>query len=198
MKTYKFHKIMIIAFFGVGTIQPVRACDFPPKELLERSPGEYLEFHGKYANEWWGYSVVIPASTVGYDVADQPNHHGFGLILGDRQQGYINVYAEANSLEYKGARDRVDDLLSYLRQDGKKIIASRTIHSHLGGLNAIRLSVTYMCQESSERYRMVSMVALSPGKDVMYEVTLYSAASRYPSDCVVLEKVLKTWKYIGR
>jgi len=196
MKIRNFTMIAILALL-VSRVEPLIACDLPPKELLQRSPGQYAEFQGKYTNEPYAYSVVIPRGSIGYDVADQPNHHGFALLVGDKSQGYIVVSGEANSLEYKTARDKLNDLLNYMRDEGRKVIASNISPSRLGQLRAYRLTVTYTCKESTERYKRVSIVALSPSRGWLYEVTLDSVSARYSSDQRVLGKLLQTWKYSG-
>jgi hypothetical protein len=171
-----------------------RACDFPPKDLLQEP---LARFHGLYSNNAWGYSVVIPRSFTGYDDPDAPNHHGVGVIFDGQHPGYVKIYAEANSLEIARPVDLAAQELEYMRSQGKNIESSKITHARLGELSAVRLVVTYTCPTSPKRYMRVSILALGPGKSPVYEVTLYTSADDYTQNLPVMDQIARSWKYTG-
>src|SRR5215831_18753682 len=92
----------IVLLSGLGALQIAAACDFPPKELTQKPRSE---FRGPYTNNAYGYFTVIPHGFTGYSEAPPGPLHGFGLIVGEAPQSYINVSGEANSLGYESASE---------------------------------------------------------------------------------------------
>lgn len=195
MTRSKLFLIAVVMLLLGGVVPQVGACDFPPKELLQKPR---REFRGFYQNKAYGYSVVIPKGLVGYDTVNPFYQKGFGIVFGEQPQSYINLYAERNSLEDESPVDVANRELGYLRQKGKAIESAPVIQSHLGRLQAAQVLVTYTCPGSSERYVQFSTFVLSPDKGTVYEVTLHALASRYDHDRPVLDRILKSWKYTGR
>jgi len=171
------------------------ACDLFPNGFFQEPRVKYT---GLYRNEAYGYIVMIPNHVAGYDGADAPRHNGFGIALGEPPQSYILVQADPNSLDDGAAVDAALRLLSYLRRDAKNIESVRITPSHLGTLEAAELVVTYTCPGSARRYTMAAVFGLGPAKSPVFEVSLDSPASRYRRDRVVLDQLLKSWKYTGR
>lgn len=171
------------------------ACDFPPNGFFQEPR---LKFTGLYANEGFGYTVVIPKDMAGYDSPAPGPHNGFGIAFGRPPQSYVLVQGEPNSFDDGAPVDAALRSLSYLREDAKMIESVRIKRSHLGTLQAAELLVTYTCPGSTERYTLAAMFALSPRKGTAFEVTLYCLASGYPRDRAVLDEILRSWKYIGR
>ena len=188
--------IILALLFTIAT--PIFAqqggyCDVVPKgfRLTPRS-----KYRGLYINKAYHYSVRIPGNLVGYDQSAPP-HHGFGMITGDSPQSYIEVNGEANSLEYETPRDAALRLVEYLLRNGKEVQAQAVGQVRLGELDAAFLQVTYRCPGSSVLYKQGSVVALSPDKSALYEISLYAPADRYEGDRVVLNGLLNSWKYVG-
>jgi hypothetical protein len=174
---------------------PAFACDFPPKGILDKPQNEYRR---KYSNLAWRYSVIIPGRCTGYDQKEPP-HHGFGLVLEEngpwqRNQSYVAVNGEANTLEYKTPAEAAAQKVKYLREESKRVESSKISQTRLGGLRAVRLVVRYQCPNSKENYVLDSTIALGPGP--LYEVTLYAHASRYSHDRLIVQQLIKTWKYL--
>jgi hypothetical protein len=169
-------------------------CNFPPKELTQR---QHREYRGQYENKAYGYSVVIPANLVGYDGVNPFYQHGFGLLLGAEPQSYVFVNGEPNSLEFARPVDAASQFLMYLGKDGNKVESSKITESQLGSLKAALLVATYTCPGSTERHVMASLVAISPDKSNLYEVTLYAASDRFEQDRAVLDALAKSWKHLG-
>jgi hypothetical protein len=170
-------------------------CRFPPKELTQ---GQHREYRGLYENKAYGYSVEIPADLVGYDGANPFYQSGFGIILGAEPKSYIVVGSEKNSLEFARPADAAARFLEYLHKHGSKVESSRIIASQLGALKAALLVATYTCPGSGERYSRASMVAISPDKSNLYEVTLYASSDRFERDRAVLDVLVKSWKHLGQ
>jgi hypothetical protein len=195
----KRHTVLTAAFlaaaFLVSTFESkAQGCNFPPKELTQ---GERREYHGAYKNEAYGYSVVIPANLVGYDDVNPFYQHGFGILLGAEPQTYVFVNGEPNSLEFPRPVDAASQFLKYLGKDGNKVESSKITESRLGPLKAALLVATYTCPGSAERYTTATMVAISPDKSNLYEVTLYARSDRFEQDRAVLDALAKSWKHLG-
>ena len=166
-------------------------CEMAPKQdLKELQTG----FHGLYANGAWGYSVVVPDGFTGKNDSAGPQH-GFGLSLGE--QGNIYINGEANSLEFEAPADAAIKELESLRLDKKKIETATITQSHLGQLRASQLVVTYTCPGSAKRHILVSIYAIGPGSSPVYEVTLDTISSHYKEHRVILDRILKSWRYSG-
>lgn len=172
-----------------------RDCnDFPFKRLLKESAQARQEYRGLYRNQAYQYSVVIPKGLTAYDGRDEPNHQGFGLVLGDSLQSFIFVRGENNSFDYGTAHEAAKKNAEYLRQDGNKIESETISESHLAMLNAVHVVVVYTCPRSSDRHVQSSLMALSPDKSLLYTVELYSPAHQYNQDQAVLARIAKSWK----
>jgi hypothetical protein len=169
-------------------------CDFPPKALLQ---GERREYRGLYENKAYEYSVVIPNELVGYNSKNAFYQTGFGIITGAEPRSYILVESQKNSLEFGSPSEAASRFLKYLAKHGAKLESSEITESKLGQLKAALLVATYTCPGSKERYTEASMVAISPDKGNLYEVTLYAQSDRFEEDRSVFETLAKSWKYLG-
>jgi len=178
----------------VSRVSTATACDFPPRGLLQEPR---VKLTGLYRNEAYDYSVVIPHQMVGYDDPNAARHDGFGIAIGERAEAYVLVQADPNSLDDVAPTDATLRLLEYIRKGKKAIVTAHIMRSHLGSLEAAEVVVTYTCPGSAKRYTMDAVVAIDPGKDNVYEVTLWSPAYRYPNDHRIFDELLKSWKYTG-
>lgn len=194
------HTVLTAIFLATvswGFVPESRAqyCDFPPKELTQ---GERREYRGLYENKAYGYSVVIPNDLVGYDDANPFYQKGFGMILGVEPKSYVFVNGEPNSLEFARPADAASQFLEYLGKRGNKVESSKVTESQLGSLRAALLVATYTCPGSVERYVRASVVAISPDKSMLYEVTLFAHSARFEQDRAVLDALVKSWKHLGQ
>ena len=184
---------IITVLLMLPAINQAGACDeFALKKLLKGPPRS--EYRGQYVNRAYHYSVKVPEGLTAYDVPDPANHEGFGLAFGEPPQSYVFVRGEHNSLEYDTPREAATRSVEYLHRGGKKVESETTFKSHLGTLDAVLLVASYTCPASAERYILSAIVALSPDKRFVYELDLYSLASRYDTDRTLLNRILKSWK----
>ena len=192
------HAILTAVFLVAAVLvsaseSKAQGCNFPPKELTQ---GERREYRGAYENKAYGYSVVIPANLVGYGGVNPFYQHGFGILLGGEPQSYVFVNGEPNSLEFARPADAASQFLKYLSKDGK-VESSKITESQLGPSKAALLVATYTCPGSTQRYVGASLVAISPDKSNLYEVTLYARSDRFEQDRAVLDALAKSWKHLG-
>jgi len=185
--------LSISSFFCCVSLCRAQYCDFPPKELVQ---GEHREFRGTYENLAYRYSVVIPADFVGYDDVNPFYWHGFGTVVGTEHPSYVFVDGEPNSLEFARASDAASRRLKYLQWHHHKVERSQITELQVDQLKAALLIATYACPGSTTKYVMSSMVAISPDKSMLYEVTIYSHADRFERDKPIFDAVVKSWKYI--
>jgi hypothetical protein len=186
---------LAVAFFVSALASKAQDCNFPPKELAQ---GQHREYRGPYENKAYGYSIVIPANLVGYDGVNPFYQQGFGVLLGAEPQSYVFVDGEPNSLEFARPADAASRFVDYLRKHGSRVESSKITDTQLGGLKAALLVATYTCSGSTERYVRASVVAISPDKSTVYEVTLFAHSSRFEQDRVVLDALVKSWKHLAR
>jgi len=187
--------VMYIAFSLCSVAQQSSDCDFVPTQLLHKPRREY---HGNYKNmAYGGYSVEIPKGLIGYDDYNPLYQHGFGIILGKKDHDFIIVDATVNSLEFSNPSAALKSRIEYMHEEGDVIESSIVSESFIGKLHASVAEIAYTCPVKKVRYVKYSVFALSPDKRFLYEVTLYSLASRYKESRVVLDKLLKSWSYIG-
>jgi len=185
---------ILIAFLAATVDGQVTACSFPPSGLANESRANFTDL---YQNGAYQYSVRIPKSLKGYDLAGPGlPQHGFGLIVREPPSGYVVVWSEANSFFLASPVDGAIRTLSNLREDHRNIESATITPSHLGALRAVRLVVRYTCPGSNDRYVQDSTIALK-GELWVYDVTLYSRAEQFDRDASVLKEVLKSWKYTG-
>ena len=195
----KEHKVLAAVFLAAAPLifapgSKAQECNFPPEDLTQ---GQHREYRGPYENRAYGYSVVIPTDLVGYDGVNPFYQHGFGIILGAEPKSYIFVNGEPNSLEFARPVDAASQFLKYLRKHGRKVESSKITESQLGTLSAALLVATYTCPGSTARYVRASMVAISPDKGKLYEVTLYARSDRFEKDRAVLDALVKSWKHLA-
>jgi hypothetical protein len=196
MKKHTVHTAVFLAaaFFVAPPESRAQNCSFPPKELTQ---GQTREYRGLYENKAYGYSVEIPTEFVGYDGVNPLYQHGFGIISSGEPHSYIVVDGDKNSLEFASPADAATRFLKYLSRHGSKVESSRITESQLGALKAAFLVATYTCPGSTERYVRASMVAISPDKSTLYEVTLYARSDRFELDRAVFEALVKSWKHLA-
>lgn len=168
-------------------------CAIAPNGFLKEPR---VEFRGLYTNREYLFSVVIPDGLTGYEGADPP-HHGFGLLLGEQQQSYLYVDGSVNSLEERDSRDAANRALRYLRE-GERVVESSTLKpSRLGELPATELVARYTCGRPSTQYMTASVFALSPNREMMYEITLYTARDHFSRARRVFDRMIRSWRYLG-
>src|ERR1700682_36931 len=168
-----------------------QTCDFPPKGLQQEPRNEY---RGRYLNEAYQYSLVIPEHFAGYDQPDA-THHGFGLVFGAKQESYIVVDGAKNSLELNAPSDQAIQDLEYMRKEKKLVESANFTTARLDHLPSALLVATYTCSGSAKRYTQISAFALSPDKENAYELTLYCLANQCEAARTIFDQLLKSWKY---
>lgn len=193
-RTFLTHIFLAAVFLASASESRAQDCSFPPKELTQ---GQRREYRGLYENKAYGYSVAIPANLVGYDGANPFYQQGFVILLGADPKSYIFVNGEPNSLEFARPADAAARFLEYLQRNGSKVESSKITDSQLGALRAALLVATYTCPGSTERYVRASVVAISPDKSRLYEVTLHAHSDRFEQDRAVLDALVKSWKHLG-
>jgi hypothetical protein len=107
------------------------------------------------------------------------------------------VNGQANSRDSDSPFDEALQSLRYLRQEHKQIEAVNISRTNLGRLIAVRTSIKYSCPGSIEKYVLISTIAISRDKAWVYEVASYSRSDKAEQDRIILDEILKSWKYVG-
>ena len=148
-----------------------------------------------YVNYDYEFKVSIPTGLIGHSSPPPAPNHGFGILLGQRGEGYVWVDGSANSLEYKSSEMAARNKIELLKDRGAIISESRMNRSRLGGFTATRLTVWYHCPDFEEMFVNEQVLALSPDKSPIWVVGLDTKQSRYEKDRRVFESILKSWEY---
>ena len=170
-------------------------CNLVPNGLL--NPPR-REFKGAYRNATYAFSVVIPKGLVAYDAPDPHPHHGFGLILGRSRPRYIMVEGAANALDYSSPAQVAEQLLANGETDRVLVAPAATQAARLGTLEAVRVNARFRCQSSGAEYILIGVVALSPDREMVYQVVLYSWPETVRQDERVLDDLLRSWKQVAK
>ncbi len=158
-------------------------------------------FQDTYENGSWGYAVQIPKGHKGASFSDPgANQHGINIVLSPKAEIYIN--GEANSLEEESSGGPLDSIgystlrLSTIRQYAAEIKSYELRNARLGKLNGTYYIVRYMCAGSSDVFVEEAIIAVSPDKSPVYDITLQTTAKRYSKDHEVFSKVVSKWHQI--
>lgn len=195
MKRCVLFLISFVGIFPINAAAQTHRCGFPSSQLLQ---GPLREFRNQYRNRGYGYAVTIPKGYVGFDPANPFYQRGFWIALGQGKDSYIDVYGEKNSFEDVSTNEVANRHLSDLRGAVKAVESSSVTPISIGGRPASQLLITYTCPGSPERYIQLSIFGLSPNKDNLYVVTLYSVPREYDLYRTIVDQILKSWKYLDR
>ena len=150
---------------------------------------------GVYVNSVYRYKVSIPAGLIGHSSPPPAPNHGFGILLGQRGDGYIWVDGSWNSLEYESSEKAAHEGMEFLEDRGTAISRSKMNPWKLGGFQATRLTVWYRCPDSPDVFVTEQLFALNQDKSMIWVVGLDTKQSRYEKDFRVFESILKSWEY---
>lgn len=117
------------------------------------------------------------------------------MFLGSPPHGLIETDGEPNSVEIAQAKDFVPIVAGGLRRAGKQVLSSLTETSRLGGLPAVRATVTYEC--SDIKYLLIDVIALSPDKATVFEVRLSTTPTYMEQDARFFDRFLSAWRFTG-
>ena len=161
---------------------------------------------GRYENYVYGYSVEIPAGTVGLGSPPPAPQHGFGIDLDNPRstawvrgpefpKSYVYVDGSYNSPGWERLDDAVESRLSFLREKGRDVRVQAREERLLGGLPAVRV----MAHFEQDGVEMVSdeVVAFrgerGGGTAAVYTLSLSTPRSKYERDRPVLVALMKSW-----
>src|SRR5260221_4630993 len=161
------------AFPGTGSTPSHSAggCDrFPPAVILHPAdPG----ITGEYSNRDLCYSMTLPPDVRGYE-GNPGTAKGLGIVLSPEPSGYLHAGAEPNSLDSQSSQQQARKLLTWLKRDAARVVSADLKATSLDGLAATAVTVRYTCEGSADEYVFSSVIALSPRKSVVYEVSLFA------------------------
>lgn len=161
-------------------------------------------YTGKYRNQYYGFSVVIPAGRKGYWNSPRcaktdegcvcMTDHGRVIPLADAAQieAYTGHQMEPEWSVSDYERDEIADLKKREGVGQVKVLSSKG--TRLGSLRARRFVVRYV--EKGKNMISDRVVALHQG--VEYDLILHTLVNRYEKDRREFEKVIASWRLIPR
>lgn len=154
--------------------------DFPIRSV---STSPRTEWRGRYENDAYGYSVIIPKGFVGYSGPDGFPQHGFGIVIGtDDRASYASVSGYANTLEHASPAAAAAQDLEYIKSDATLIGEAVLKPSKLGRLPAVYLMARFRCNASGREYMETTIIAMSARTGLVYEISLSADPSRFNAD----------------
>lgn len=176
----------------VGAARASRASDCgsqPPRGFGEEGSTTYRV---AYVNRDACYSVQIPEGLTGH--GDGFTEHGLGLVVPPDPTGFLYVEGKPNAWDAESAEQEIRRYIEMTDDESQRLSAA-TEKAALGGLPAARAVVRYHCPGSSLTYVREHLVALSPGRDTIFDVSLYTQESTYDEHRLVLDRLVKTWRF---
>jgi len=160
-------------------------------------------FQDTYENGSWGYAVQIPKGYKGASFSDPgANQHGINIVLSPKSEIYIN--GEANSLEDESTGEPLDSIghsinnLNRIRQNAAEIKSYELRKAKLGKLSGTFYIVHYTCPEAADVFIEEGIIAVSPDKSLLYDITLQTTAKRYQKHHSIFKRIAAKWRQIPR
>ena len=152
---------------------------------------------GRYFNETYGFSVLIPEGFTGLmNPAPFPNH-GFCISLTPTLEANISIDSSYDVFFWTSLEEALSKEIGFVKPKGAEALAVEHSFTHLNNLKAIRAIVKYKTQATNEIRLQEIIVALrkSNKEGVVYTVLLETSEPRYLQDSKTLAQLLQTWKY---
>lgn len=158
---------------------------------------------GMYANDFFGFSVVIPADRVACPNSPMGMpEHGLVVELSSDWQSNIEAYGGYNSAAYVSLHDVSEGIWDLLDEDlaEKSVTKISESLTQLGDLPAIRVVLRFTSGENKTPMIQDEIAALRPViqgiplPSHFYRLTLTTTQDRYSSDLPVFEKMQKSWQ----
>ncbi len=180
--------MMLLSLNAAGS---AHASDCGPPRGFGGEPS--TTYRGAYVNRDFCFSVKIPAGLTGH--GSGLSERGFGLIVPPDPTGYIYVGADPNSWDAESAEQEARRFIKWTSEESKRLLSTDVTSATLGDLVAARAIIRYQCAGSALTYVREHLVALGPGASTIFSISLYTQESTYEEHRLVLEKLLKTWRF---
>lgn len=181
---------------------PVEQDTPTQEEIAEEAAREGYRIHrGRYTNQEYGFSVVIPEGYVGVKDPEPNPAHGFWIVLSRRPKATINVYGNYDAANYTSLDEAVDAQLRYVKSDGTGIEVLSREPMKLQSLPATRVVARY--RDPASGATMIQDLITSfrwqryDGEEepwVLYILFLRTPESRYNADKEVFDRVVSAWR----
>lgn len=194
---YKFISIVLWLAAVVSPVGAICGSD------MHYGTAPVFTYQGTYQNGWWGYAIQIPKGYKGASFSDPgANQHGINIVLSPKAEIYVN--GQANSLEEETGDAPMTSIgysifrLNIIRQYATEIRSYQLRKANLGRLNGTYYIVSYMCSGLSELFIEEAIIAVTPDKSPVYDITLQTTAKRYKKDHELFNQVVSRWHLIPR
>jgi hypothetical protein len=152
---------------------------------------------GYYRNKEYGYSVVIPRTSIGISDPTPLPQHGFQIILNSEPKAYLWVDGSYDVGPWANLDEAVDTRLEWLKQKSTEVVPLRREPISLDGLNAVRSIARY--KDSGTGQEMIQDIILTIRQrkketDILYTLGLRTPESRYSTDKKIFEETINSWK----
>lgn len=186
------------------TPTPENVAPVTQDEIAREASKEGYRIHkGRYVNEGYGFTALIPEGYVGIKDPEPNPTHGFRIVLARRPEAEIRVYGNYDAANYSSLDEAVNAQLKYLGKDPNNTeihVLSRE-RAKLQNLPAARIVARYKHQDSATTMIQDLLVSIRwekfEGEEepwVLYILLLRTGESRYNTDREIFERVVSTWR----
>lgn len=180
----------------VGLVLSFVPCVFgqtcPTRPDVGSKPRRYAGF---YENRAYGFSVVIPNGSTGFDADDPMYQRGFTIAL-PRDGGFLTVLAEANSAEYTNARASARELLLYLRDRTQGVFRSTLSEDLVDHHSAEQVSADFSCAGDRRLYTFLALTTMDENRRFVYTIMWEGPASSATAARDLIHEIRNSWTFI--
>jgi len=144
---------------------------------------------GKYANYAEGFSIRLPRGLIGKRGQAAGPERGVSIPLSPDCEGVVEVFGEANSLDWPKPEDAIASEITRATEDSHRVGVTRYA-SRLGSLLAA--GVTLRSDRTDDVEDIV--VAFRPGGGPVYFARLRSTAARYVRDRDAFTRIIRSFR----
>jgi len=152
---------------------------------------------GFYYNCGYGYAFHIPKGLVGRGEPDGHPQHGVRIWMSEQPESYVWIDGSFNSLEWQTLDDAAKFQREALNDRGKDVSLIERQAARLGRLKALRLTFSYVENDTGSRVIEEVVVAQRRSKEeaeIIYTIGLKTPQTTYQRGKRMLESVLQTWQ----
>jgi len=175
---------------AVSALSSEKCSQLVPPFLSE---AQSVQHHGRYFNPNYCFAVTIPKGLTGLSDPPPAPHHGFGVILPGSPRSYIYTDGSYNAADeltsaWVWAGLHLEWLAKVAPQPHATISAAQ-----LGSSSGVRLVARFECPGDASPYVRDTFLLLQGG--VVYTLSLWTTAARYPTDRLAIEEMANSWAF---
>ncbi|HTZ17919.1 MAG TPA: hypothetical protein VMB78_05715 [Dissulfurispiraceae bacterium] len=164
--------------------------DFPAPDFKITDQQTYT---GRYINKEFGFSVVIPKGSTGFNTPPPRPDNGIGILLSSNPNSFVSFIAQDGSVQLERF---YAESITNLREEAEKVLSIKRVDTILDNMKAIRYIAKYTCVAKPGVFINEAILAYNSERRIFYASTLLTTGDKYKKDGMIFNKILKTWRLI--